>query len=193
MKKVFKDLIPEYLREGLQILKGKKIYTNEFNKTKSIFIHIPKCAGTSIGDAIYGDRKIGHYTVEDFFYINKQKYKKYYKFTVIRDPIDRCYSAFNYLKSDKCTKKDKIFRDKYLVDYLNFNDFILNGLSQKKIILNYIHFKPQIDFLILNGKLSVNHIFLLEDLSNNFFYLQKKFLINTKLKRLNNTINQKKK
>ena len=108
MKKVFKDLIPEYLRESLQILKGKKIYTDEFNKTKSIFIHIPKCAGTSIGEAIYGDKKIGHYTAEDFFYINKSKFNNYYKFTVIRDPLDRCYSAFHYLKSEKCTKNDNL-------------------------------------------------------------------------------------
>lgn len=193
MKKVFKDLIPEYLRESLQILKGKKIYTDEFNKTKSIFIHIPKCAGTSIGEAIYGDKKIGHYTAEDFFYINKSKFNNYYKFTVIRDPLDRCYSAFHYLKSEKCTKNDKIFCDNYLLKYLNFDDFILNGLAKNNNILNYIHFKPQINFIILYGRLSVNHIFLLENLNDNFFYLQKKFLIDTKLKRLNKTTNTKKK
>ena len=41
MKKIIKNLIPPSLREKLQILKGKKIYTEKFDKTKSIFVHIP--------------------------------------------------------------------------------------------------------------------------------------------------------
>ena len=65
------------------------------HKHKLIFVHNPKCAGTSI---------INYFDMEDWGHHNasksKEKYSKYWdeykKFTVIRNPWDRFYSNYRY-------------------------------------------------------------------------------------------------
>ena len=191
MKKYLKNSIPSALREKLQIFKGKKIYIDKFNITKSVFVHIPKCAGTSIGKAIYNDAKIGHATAKDYYYTNKSKFIEYYKFTIMRDPIERCYSAYNYLKSEKCTENDKKFFKKHVAKFNNFDDFVINGLK-KYHVQKFIHFKPQIDFILFNGVIMVDQIFSFNKLNQNYTYLKTKFKIKSKLKMLNTTKNIKK-
>ena len=192
MKKIIKNLIPPSLREKLQILKGKKIYIDNFDKTKSIFVHIPKCAGTSIGKAIYNDEKISHSTANDYNYTNNLKFIEYYKFTIVRDPKERCYSAYNFLKSDKCSITDKSFFNQHISKFKNFDDFVKNGLS-KIHVQNYVLFKPQVEFFSYKGVIKVNQIFVLNNLQHDYLFLKKKFKIKSKLKRLNHTKNFKKK
>lgn len=192
MKKIIKNLIPSSLREKLQILKGKKIYTEKFDKTKSIFIHIPKCAGSSLGKAIYNDAKIGHATADDYNYTNNSKFIQYYKFTIVRDPIERCYSAYNFIKSDKCSKSDKFFFNQHVAKFKNFDDFVKKGLS-KIHVQNFVLFKPQVDFFSYKGVIKVNQIFGLDNLQQDYLFLKRKFKIKSKLKVLNHTKNIKKK
>lgn len=62
---------------------------------KLIFVHNPKCAGTSI---------INYFDMEDWGHTNasdsKEKYSKYWdkykKFTIVRNPWDRFYSNYRY-------------------------------------------------------------------------------------------------
>lgn len=192
MKKIIKNLIPPSLREKLQILKGKKIYTEKFDKTKSIFVHIPKCAGTSLGKAIYNDAKIGHATTDDYNYTNNSKFIQYYKFTIIRDPIERCYSAYNFIKSDKCTKAGKLFFNQHVAKFKNFDEFVKKGL-RKIHVQNFVLFKPQVDFFSHKGVIKVNQIFDLNNLQQDYLFLKRKFKIKSKLKVLNHTNNIKKK
>lgn len=69
-----------------------------------IFYHIPKTAGTSITEAIqsFGRcRKFGsHQTLEYLKTVKPYSYTwdNYFKFTFIREPLDRLYSIFSYYK-----------------------------------------------------------------------------------------------
>ena len=96
-------------------------------KHKIIFIHIPKCAGQSIENIFLkdlglnwqdryplllrpkkakekGPERLAHLYAEEYFkfgFIPKEKYDKFFKFTIIRNPIDRVLSEINYRRIPK--------------------------------------------------------------------------------------------
>jgi len=91
-------------------------------KHKIIFIHIPKCAGQSIENIFLedlglnweqryplllrlkkkeekGPERLAHLYAEEYFkfnYISREKFNQFFKFAIIRDPIDRILSEMNY-------------------------------------------------------------------------------------------------
>ena len=81
-------------------------------KYKFCFIHIEKCAGTSIRDALSKNLKIRHFKSLFYFgpmkgiggqkavdYINmlgKKEYEKYFSFAIVRNPFDRLVSWYLY-------------------------------------------------------------------------------------------------
>jgi hypothetical protein len=50
--------------------------------TKSIFVHVPKCAGVSISEALYGNLGGGHTTINEYLYIfSPAEIELFFKFT----------------------------------------------------------------------------------------------------------------
>ena len=96
-------------------------------KHNIIFIHIPKCAGQSIENIFLkdlgltwqerhplllrprtgkekGPERLAHLYAEEYFkfgFISKEAYDKFFKFTIIRNPIDRFLSEINYRRIPK--------------------------------------------------------------------------------------------
>lgn len=95
---------------------------------KCIFIHIPKCAGTSVKYFLFPDQKIdwfeANYDVvhgwcpeRKFFMqhatarqlldtelITKEQWETYFKFTFVRNPWDRAISDYFWLQNDRSIK-----------------------------------------------------------------------------------------
>ena len=69
------------------------------DKEKTIFIHIPKNAGTSI-KAFFECKEFHnkHRTIEQIKTDNIEAYNSYKKFTIVRNPYDRMISWYFYLK-----------------------------------------------------------------------------------------------
>ena len=67
---------------------------------KFIFIHIPKCAGMSIGRTLYNlvDKDPKTYTGFGIHHdeFDKKIWKEYFVFTFLRNPLDRLYSQYRY-------------------------------------------------------------------------------------------------
>jgi hypothetical protein len=150
------------------------------HKHKTIFIHIPKCGGQSITHMFLADlglswddkssllmrrrrrgeqgpHKLGHLTARDYFrlgYIDEAVFKSYYRFTVVRNPMSRLHSAYNYLG----------YRD--LIGYSHFiNDVVMQSLASKD--LWYWFLRPQVDFILdKDGSSLVNDCFKLENLKD---------------------------
>lgn len=61
-----------------------------------LFIHNPKCGGTSIGRAL-GIKNLAHLTIEQTILIlNPQKFYGALKISLIRNPIDRLQTLYQY-------------------------------------------------------------------------------------------------
>ena len=101
------------------------------NKYKYIFIHIPKTGGQTIKNTFDYDisfkgpplssflfksniKNMYHFTYDDLEqYNNKyniiENFNDYYKFTFVRNPYDRLYSAYLYLKKEIPERVKKVF------------------------------------------------------------------------------------
>ncbi|MBO9483083.1 sulfotransferase family 2 domain-containing protein [Salinisphaera sp. G21_0] len=180
-RKKIRYLVPEQFREYIQKVRGKSVYHDYYDKLECIYIHIPKAAGSSVGMALFGTDKPGHYPIKDFEWENEKKFNKYYKFTFVRNPYSRLESAFFYLKEGGKSDRDKEFSRKFISKYKSFEDFITNGL-QEDSIKNWIHFIPQCDFLINHdGLIDVDFIGKLENIEIDFIEVCEKLNIKRSL------------
>jgi len=74
-----------------------------YHPLNAIFIHVPKTAGTSIEKQLAercGIEVGGHTTALAFRRAFAQEFATYFKFSVVRDPLDRFVSAFRYLRTE---------------------------------------------------------------------------------------------
>lgn len=161
------------------------------HKHKCIFIHISKCAGTSIENAfgllkqpvnkpdytnLYGwceKNKIflQHATPQellDLKLLKRETWDTYYKFIIIRDPWDRAYS-------------DYVWMLKQIKSFDSFKRFLKKeGVFEKKLTLKnkYYrgdHLKQQYDYFQLDGdKIIYDKVIRFEDLSYELDFLEKK-------------------
>ena len=122
------------------------------HKHKFIFVHIPKCGGTSILNELnqFCDekkQKVGHPRLriinKNFYlykphgeeiYLDQTKYKI---FTLVRNPFDRVVSSFFYFKSGVSKFPcDHEFCNNQRLHEFNFSDFVKHKLRK----INYAHF-----------------------------------------------------
>ena len=125
------------------------------NYLKCVFIHIPKCAGSSINI----DLKLesigfsGHSPASCHFdYINHE----YFSFTFIRNPYDRLVSAYKYFKKlapgHRWYKRNSIIADS--ASNMDFEEFANHVTDFQKLMVRQdgsfesgIHFQPFSYFL----------------------------------------------
>ena len=159
---------------------------NAFYLTKVIFIHIPKTAGTSLVEAIYGDvSKEGHRKISFYQQIIGADMSSYFSFCFVRNPYDRLYSSYKFLEKGGMNIHDQKAFAKHLSKYNDFEDFVLNGLNEK-IINSLTHFIPQTDF-ICNKKddILVDFVGKFESIDSDTIILSDKIGVEIKLNHLN--------
>ena len=111
---------------------------------KLVFIHIPRTAGNSIIDAFDGHETliIRHdLRAKEFKFYEKSVKDDSIVFTVVRNPIDRAHSAYNYLYHGGNNDLDA--QDAYFLGLrtMTFNEFVINKLEDASRW--QIHFIPQ--------------------------------------------------
>jgi hypothetical protein len=118
-----------------------------FARTQSIFVHIPKASGISINRQLYGSIGAGHMKVSEYeLAFSAADFYRYFKFAFVRNPWDRLFSAYRFLKAGGMLKIDRAWADKHLAPYPDFRSFVLDGL-QREDIAAHMHFVPQHRFL----------------------------------------------
>jgi len=143
------------------------------HKHKFLYIHIPKCGGVSIKNALKNNevkRDLLHNDLNNKRLIKQEdKLKKYFKFSFVRNPWDRMISLYHYFsqfKESRVFYSDNINIIKKTQD-MSFLDFCTKKNWQK--MHNGFHFKPMTDWISNDsGSLSLDYIGRVESLQKDF-------------------------
>ena len=145
-----------------------------FEKNNFIFIHINKCAGTSILN--FFKRKKLHLTSSEIIKIvGANSFSKCIKFCVVRNPYDRVISHyFHRIKTNRLRPEVDI--NEWIHDLYDCGGKRIYKTGKDKM------FKTQLFWLKNNNKINVDHVLKFENLDEDF----KKFCnkCNVKYKKL---------
>ena len=178
---------------------------NKLNeKTKKLkYIHITKCAGTTIENtALEKNIKWGRFDTDykenidetwwhfPFYYKSFKLKNNYNWFVVVRNPYDRIISEFYCKFSRARIKNKKIYDIDYIKSDYQFNHFIRKIINYKNKNNLEWHYEKQ--YLYLSNDCNI-HILKFENLNNDFNKLMKKYNIDLKLDKIHNKYNGEKK
>jgi hypothetical protein len=161
------------LQELRHIVNDKDCSLKPFDEHKCIFVHIPKCAGTSICKSLFGNLAGSHTSIMKYQLIfSKSEFDSYFKFTFVRNPWDRLVSAYFFLKSGGSDSIDRKWANENLSSYDNFDIFVKKWIDRKNIH-TWLHFYPQYKYICdIYGKIQVDFIGLFENIENDFSYIK---------------------
>ena len=170
------------------------------HKHRCVYIHIPKTAGKSI-KALFGIPEFGcdyngseldwiedpydHHSVTK--YEEREWFRDYLKFTVVRNPWDRLVSAFFYLENGGSNQFDQAYRNQKLARFGGNFDAFVHGLPH---FVGDKFFRPAICWLRASTgrKLLVDRVLRYENLANDFDAVGKPLgMTSRELKQLNPT------
>ena len=160
MTHLYRKILPQLWQDRIDVIRGEsQVFRPCFQPSKSIFIHIPKAAGTSISRAIYG-QNVGHRKAGDYIKISKREFEKYYSFSFTRNPWDRLVSAYNFTRQGgtKLVKplpnpayKTSVFKD--------FKTFVTEWLPYTDLEREDVVFERQYKYIYdFDGNLQVNFV-----------------------------------
>ena len=184
VRQTYKSLLPYETRLWLHKLRHRRDYQRlrsvvhpspkgdfslkPFDEHQCIFVHITKTAGTSVAKSLFGYLPY-HYTAIDYRVIfGRTDFNRYFKFAFVRNPWDRLYSAFRYLKNGGWDENDQRWAETHLAPFDSFDVFVKQWLS-KDNIEKHRHFWPQHRFVCdATGTILLDYLGYFETLSDDF-------------------------
>jgi hypothetical protein len=149
---------------GLPIDGKRRRRLRQIRRARTLFIHIPKNAGMSIAQALYGEQ-IKHATIRYYAKAAPRLLWRTPSFAVMRDPVARFVSAFNYAQAggSRHNRISEPFRDRYMA-FATVDD-ALDHLEGATNLYQIDHiFRPQSWYITDHkGKVIVDRLFLLEE------------------------------
>lgn len=155
----------------------RRCFHDFHDRTSTLFVHIPKAAGTSLLDALYDHKVVGHPLLIEYFLVDPERYRRYWKFTVTRNPFDRLVSAFHYAKRGGGNSGTKKWAEQHLGNCANFAEFIehISDSSVRAPIFMQQFFRPQNHFLRgPSGEIELDFIGKMEDLDRDYATIRTK-------------------
>ena len=133
--------------------------------------------------------------------LTDRELKKYFKFTFVRNPLDRIVSAFSHIilegvsrsyhrdmelievggDQDRLINESGVFQTSFDQIYLLFHLFVMSVLPDYDINKKSVHWMPQNLLSHYNKKPIVDFIGKYENLANDWRYVAKKIKVNTTL------------
>jgi hypothetical protein len=161
---------------------------SSFDEHRCIFVHIPKCAGVSICQSLFGNYGAGHHSIATFRQVfDAQSFDHYFKFAFVRNPWDRLLSAWQFLRAGGFNDTDRRWARRHLDEFPDFATFVRRWLTPDNA-RSWVHFIPQTDFIRLpDGRPGVDFIGRYERLEADFRYVCSKLSITAPLSTRNAT------
>ena len=115
------------------------VINNVFHKHRFLFIHVPKCAGSSFSLNLLG-YQVGHRSYKTYEALLGLELREYFTFSIVRHPLSRFKSAYSFIKRGGITSDDRVGQAK-----MGSANDVLMGLAKGEKLT--IHFEPQVQFL----------------------------------------------
>ncbi len=143
------------------------------DQSEMIFIHIPKCAGTSVANAL-GLNQIRHISASVFFLSDQERFSQARCFAVMRDPVERLASLLMHFRSSIfAEQREKAIFSKLSISEENIPNYIYrlstDTTFRSKIFINTVAGRSglsvsQADYLLYKDQLLVKNLFSLKRL-----------------------------
>lgn len=166
-------LVPDDYRKALLVRRRARTWL----RSGIVFIHIPKAAGTSMNNALYG-RFMGHVRAADLQRWGSPSLRALPSFAITRNPWDRLVSAYRFARRgagvggeiQAAVARPELYQGP---EFDNFERFVTEWLSARDVRrLDYI-FQPQSLFVCdEKGKVLVDHLGKVEDLSPTYDFIE---------------------
>jgi len=185
---------------------------------RTIFVHVPKCGGQSIETAFLSDLgldwetraplllrqndnpklgppRLAHLIARDYaryHYISDVLFRSYYSFAVLRDPVARTVSLYNFLLARGMLRGAMSF-DSFLFEWLprQMQHRGARAEEQNSPAHGFFFVRPQVDFIMDHeGEVCVSDVFLLETLGQDYPIIQRKAGLKTALGHANRSVQQ---
>lgn len=165
-------------------MSGNVHFPQAFQQRSCVFIHIPKCAGSSVCSALFDGWMPGHLPLYWYEQQFPEQFSSSFKFTFVRDPLERAYSAYAFLRGNELGERDR--RSQALVrHYRDFDDFIGRWLHPENV-RKQLHFAPQTDFMVDSmGYMAMDFVGYQEHLDRDFQVLCEQLGVVSSLPHLN--------
>jgi hypothetical protein len=151
--------------------------TPEWVNSGIVFIHIPRSAGTSINQALYG-RFMGHATAAEIRRWGSHALKSLPSFAITRNPWERLVSAYRFAKrgggAGGAFEAGILRPDQYReAEFDSFERFVKEWLLRRKPKNLDGVFQPQSTFVTsANGQLLVDHVGRLSNLEPTLDFIE---------------------
>jgi hypothetical protein len=193
IRRAYFKRVPFVMRERIDLLINHEsyLYKTCFRETGSIMIHIPKSAGTSVSRALYG-RPVGHYKASDYLAISRKEFKKYFVFSIVRNPWDRVVSAYSFAKQGGTDYVQPLPNDIYKSpQFSDFKTFVMRWLAFQDLSKCDVVFQPQHIFVCDTDKhILVDYIGRYEALNDAIEYVSRQVNKSISIKALNKSERQ---
>ena len=165
-------LLPDSLRRAILVRRRAPLWL----RAGIVFNHVPKAAGTSINQALYG-RFMGHVRATDIQRWAPRAVRNLPSFAVTRNPWERLVSAYRFACRGHGLGgyQAGVWRPQQydISEFESFETFVKDWLAKRHVAKLDAIFQPQHVFICdLDGNILVDHVGHLEDLRPTFEFIR---------------------
>lgn len=157
------------------------------HRYRAIFVHVPKNAGQSVEKALF-DAKVSHAPLYAYHFYDRVAFRNYFKFAVVRNPLDRMVSAYQFLQGGGRNEVDAAWAAQWLRQHTSFESFCyaLSDKAYQRRVLSWQHFRPQWTFLVdIWGRIRLDFIGRFEQLPDHFRHVADRLGVDATLPHVN--------